>query len=561
MNSTRLSKQSLEYWWIILLTVFLLGYILFPVLKTLHTSLATEEGSYTIIHYFELFSIPAYRTPLIHSIILGVLSVLVCGGIGILLAFLIHFFEFPWKQLMDTLLLLPMVMPGIIIIYAFVQLYGESGMITKGIQIIFGLNNPPLTLSGLSGILVVHAYTQYVFFYITVSIAIRHIDPSVIESARSLGASSLKIFYSILIPFLKPAIIASCAMTFISGAGSFTAPSIIGDDFKVLTTQILLSKANNFMDVAATQVTILTCISLLFFLVFRIYEAKSQFVSSVRGGSFRPIKISNRFLAFTSRSVAVILIITILLPVITIIIVSLTPSRSWMVNYFPTGFTLENYAGIFTSSRKLQPFINSILMALAAGTAGLFIAVPASYAIIKTTTKFKWLIEFLTMLPWAIPCSAIAINLINTFNTPTPLALNTVLVGTSVLLPLGYLIRSLPIMVKTLNISYQSLNDTYLEGSRNLGANALQTFRKISVPILFPAILAAFLLMFIRSIGEYTVSVFLYNASNKPMSIAMVNGIFEYNIGLAMAYGSLLILLTGILSILISNIFSVSLKK
>ncbi|WP_458775905.1 ABC transporter permease [Desulforhopalus sp. 52FAK] len=541
------------------LLFFLFGYILFPALKTVETSVLID-GSVSFVHYTNLFTVDLFRAPLVHSVVLGLLSVLVCGFVGITLAFLLHFFDFPLRNLLDKLLLLPMVMPGIIIVYAFVQLYGESGMVTKAIQLACNLDQPPFRLSGLTGILFVHAYTQYVYFYLTVSLAIKHIDLSVIESARSLGASRTKVFFSIILPYLKPAILAACAMTFISGAGSFTAPSIIGGSYKVITTQILLSKANNYMDIAATQVSVLTCISLLFFAVFRMYEAKKQFISSVKGVQFQPIQLKKPALRFLLIAGVLFIIFTILLPIFTIILVSLVPSSSWMINYFPKQFTLHNYTDIFTNSRKIQPFLNSSIMALGAAAFGLLIGIPSSAIIIKGRQKMKWLVEFLVMLPWAIPASAIAINIINAFNEPSIFSFNTVLVGTSVLLPLGYFVRSLPILVKTLNVSFQNLNDTYLDASKSLGATSLQTYKNIAIPILSSGIIAAFLLVFIRSVGEYTVSVFLYNASNKPMSIAMVNSVFEYNIGLGMAYGSLLILLTLVLSLIISKGLAVSVR-
>jgi iron(III) transport system permease protein len=557
--STKIQTSTiLKHCGLLILLLFLFGYILFPALKTLQTSL-TEGNNFSLIHYTNFFTSPTSRLPLINSVVLGLLSVVVCGGMGISLAIAIHFYEFPWRNVADKLLLLPLVMPGIIVVFAFVQLYGESGMVTKLLQFLLAMESPPFNLSGLTGILIIHAYTQYIYFYITVSIAIKQIDQSAIESARNLGASRNRVFFSIILPFLQPAIIAAAAMTFISGAGSFTAPSIIGGDFKVLTTQILLSKANNYMEIAATQVSILTCISILFFIVFRMYEAKSQYTSYAKGVLFRPVPIKSQFNRILIRAVVWIVIFSILLPMITIVLVSFVPSSSWMVNYFPKEFTLDNYLAIFTSARKLQPFFNSTVMAITAAGIGLMVAIPSSYVIVKTDLKVKWIVEFLTMLPWAIPSSAIAINIINAFNEPTIFSLNKVLVGTSILLPLGYLIRSLPIMVKTLNVSFQNLNDVHIEASQSLGASSFHTFKNVAVPILFPGILAGFLLIFIRSIGEYTVSVFLYNASNKPLSIAMVNGVFEYNLGLAMAYGSLLIAITFILSMIISRFLKTSL--
>ncbi len=532
---------------------FLLGYIFFPALKTVEKSILIN-GTLSFEHYKDLFFVKTLQGPLINSVLLGVFSVAVCGGVGIFLAFAVHFFKFPFCNAVDKLLLLPLVLPGIIIVFAFVQLYGESGMVTKAVQYFFSLDTPPFRLSGLPGILLIHAATQYVYFYVSVSIAIRHIDPSCVESAQSLGASPKKIFFSIILPFLKPAMVAAAAMTFISGAGSFTAPSIIGGSYKVLTTQILLSKANNYMSVAATQVTVLTGVSLMIFWVFRVYEARTRFTASVKAAPFTPVVFSNLLLKWGIIILTSLTALGILLPVAVIIVISFVPSSLWMVHYFPTEFTWQNYLDIFTGIRKIQPFFNSMGMSLAAAGFGLFIAVPSSFIIVKKKTRLKWLVEALVMMPWAIPCSAVAVNIINAFAEPSIFSFNAVLVGSAVLLPLGYLIRSLPIMVKLLNISFQNLNDHTIEASRSLGATGLHTFKKISIPLIRPGVIAGFLIVFIRSIGEYTISVFLYNASNKPMAIAMVNSVFEYNLGLAMAYGAILILLTFVLSFFISKI-------
>jgi iron(III) transport system permease protein len=345
------------------LLFLLFGYVLLPALQTLKVSL-TGTGSFSFVNYFRLVSIETLRTPLTNSVILGLLTVLVCGIVGTFLAFFIHFFQFPGKQVVDKLLLLPMMLPGIIIVFSFVQLYGESGLVTKTIQILFGLENPPFDFSGLPGILYVHAYTQYVYFYISVSIAIRHIDVSVIESAQNLGASKFVIFQTIVLPFILPALVASSIITFMSGIGSFTAPSIIGQGFKVLTTQILLSKANNYMDVAATQVTALTITCLFAFALFRWYEKKVRFESSVKGVPFQPVRIQNRPARWLVGVFAWGVILMVLLPVFAIMFLSFVPSETWMVNIYPDQFSWQNFVDIFTRSRKFSPFFNSIFMAL-----------------------------------------------------------------------------------------------------------------------------------------------------------------------------------------------------
>lgn len=529
----------------------LIGYILLPALRTISISLLGEEGL-TLLHYREFFMVEANVTALKNTLVLGVSTVLACGILGTLLAFLISYFNFPFKNVVSKLLLTPIMVPGIIIVIAFIQLYGESGFMTKTIEILFELEKIPFRFTGFWGILFVHEYTQYVYFFMNVSVAIKHIDYSAIEAAKNLGAGKIKIFTTIILPFIKPALIASSIITFITGIGSFSAPSLIGDRFKVLTTQMLFAKSNNHMEIASVQVVLLTIAALGFLLLCRYYEKKSTFQSSIKGTPMGVREIENpiikgAFIIFSS-----ILIIFILLPVFTIVILSFVTPGTWLVDIFPKEFSVDNYMRIFTKSRSMAPFINSINMSIIAAGIGVTVAIPCSYIIVKSKSRFRGIIEILAMLPWAIPASSIALNLINAFNKPNIFAFNNALVGKYVIIPIAYFIGILPLLLRSINISMYNLNDTYEEASKSLGASWFYTFRKITLPIIMPGILSGIVLGFIRCIGEYTSSAYLYTISNKPISIAMVNGVFEYEIGLAMAYGVLVIVVTVILTMLMN---------
>lgn len=538
---------------IALLLWILVGFILYPTLQTLFVSLQ-NQGDFSFHNYSQIIETASHRMALKNTLLLGVFTVIICGVIGTALAFLVHFFELPFKKIIDKLLLLPIVLPGLIIVFAFVQLYGESGLVTKTIQTAFGLQQVPFHFSGLAGILVVHAYTQYVYFYMNVSIAIKHIDQSTLEAGGNLGASRFQIFKTVILPFIKPALIASSIITFMTGVGSFSAPSIIGGSYKVLTTQILLAKANNFMGLAAAQVILLTMISMVYLAVFRFYENKIQFTSSVKGVAIHSIQIQNKAVKNLLVLFLIVLVVIIILPVITIFFLSFVKPGTWMIDIYPRAFSLDNYIKIFSKSRALAPFINSIVMSVMTAILCMAVALPSSYIIVKTNSKLKVIFEFLVMLPWAIPSSAIAINMINAFNRPSIFTGKYILVGTSVLLPLAYFVSLLPLMARTTTISLQNLNDTYLEASKSLGATSRQTFKHVVLPIVAPGLLAGLLFIVIRSIGEYTLSAFLYTPSNKPIAIAMVNGIFEYDIGLAMAYGALVVIVAFIGSLIIGKI-------
>ncbi|MCM1988740.1 ABC transporter permease [Oceanirhabdus seepicola] len=510
-------------------------FILYPALKTLMVSVQTDLGV-SFANYKYLFVTEGYLTAMKNTLLLGFLTVIVCGGVGTFLAFFVHYFDAPYKRVLDKILLLPLVMPGLIIVFAFVQLYGESGLVTKTLEMTFKLKEPLYHFSGLKGILLVHAYTQYVYFYMNVSVAIKQLDRSVIEASKNLGASSWKMFYTIIIPFITPALIGSSILTFMTGVGSFSAPSIIGGGFKVMTTQILLAKANRYLGLAAAQVVVLSIFAMTYLGIARYYERKTSLVTSSRGTNIEPVKFKNGIFRGIMFIVAILLVLMIILPVLTIVLLSFVKPGTWMIEIYPKEFGIDNYLKIFSKTRSFAPFGNSLKMALLVCIATVSVAIPAAYITTKTKSITKPIIGFLVMLPFAMPSSAIAINMINGFSKS--------LVGEWILLPLAYFVSLLPLMVRSTTLSYERLNDEYSDASKNLGATGTHTFFRVVLPLIAPGIWAGLLLVFIRSLGEYTISAFLYTVSNKPLSIAMVNGIFEYEIGLAMAYGSLVLLLT-----------------
>lgn len=538
-------KHGLKISLILILGVF----ILYPALRTLMVSFQTDHGV-SFANYAYLFKTPGSFTAIKNTLILGILTVLICGTIGTFLAFFVHFFDVPFNRLLDKALMLPLVIPGLIIVFSFMQLYGESGLVTKTLESLFRLDGPPYSFGGLSGILLVHAYTQYIYFYMNVTVAIKQLDRSVIEASMNLGASPWKVFGTIIYPYIKPALISSSILTFMTGIGSFSAPNIIGGGFKVLTTQILLSKANMYLDLAAAQVVILSLFAMTYLGLARRYERKASFVSAVRESELQPVKVENKLLRAFMIGIASVFVLMIFLPILTIVVLSFVKPGTWMIEIYPREFSLDNYVNIFTKSRNLAPFANSVKMALVASLSAAAVSVPAAYVLTKTTSRTRPLIEFMVMLPFAMPASAIAINMINGFSQT--------LLGTWVLLPLAYFVSLLPMAVRSISLSYQRLKNEYAEASKTLGAGTSTTFLKITLPLIAPGIWAGLLLVFIRSLGEYTISAFLYTASNRPISIAMVNSIFEFDIGLAMAYGALVLAMTFIGAALIRKLQSLT---
>jgi len=551
IDKINIKKIATVLFYIVAFTL-ILGYVIIPLLNTIKSSFNTQDG-YNINNYIQYFANKSNLIVVNNTFFLGIMTVLICGIIGTILAFYTSLVDIKNKKFLHTLLLSPMMVPGVIIVISFIQLYGESGIITKAIQIFFGLENIPFKFNGIKGILFVHAYTQYVYFYLNVSVALKYLDASTIEAARSFGASKVKIFFTIILPSILPAILSSSIVTFISGISSFSAPNLIGGKFRVLSKQILLSKANNHMHIASVQVVILLIMGLSMLLLIRYYEKKYSMAESLRRVSLKPIRLNNKLTKFSLNLLIITIVTLILLPIIAIFVLSFVKPGTWMVEIFPKEYSLGNYIKLATKPRVLQPFKDSIFMSIVTVLAGVAISLPIAFIISKKKSNLNLLLEITAMLPWAMPASTIAINLINAFNVKNVFAFNQVLIGRYWILPIAYIITIVPLMLRTNLIALYKFNNDLEDASKSLGAGSIRTFFKITVPITMPAVISGASVAFIRTLGEYTMSALLYGVSNKPLSIAMVNAMQEFDIGLSMAYGVITILICTTVTTLLNR--------
>ena len=331
-------------------------------------------------------------------------------------------------------------------------------------------------------------------------------------------------------------------VTFASGISSFSAPNLIGGGFKVLSTQIVRSKANNHMEVASVQVVLLFLISLSVMLLIQFYSKKYGNARSFRAASAEMGKKKGGFV-FLCRIVIIVQIILVILPVIAIVYLSFVETKSIMTMIFPRGFTLENYRMIVEKGRVLKPIINSVKMSVMAVAAGLVLTVPTAYMIVRRGGRWNAVFKVLIMLPWAMPASVVAVNLINAFNHKSIFALNQSLIGGFYILPIAYTITSLPLLFSSNEVAVQGINKNLEEASRSLGADMVYTFVHVIVPNIAPGIMAGGVLGLIRNIGEYTMSALLYGVYNRPISISMVTNMQEYKMGISLAYGVIVIMI------------------
>jgi iron(III) transport system permease protein len=523
------------------LFLVLAAYVLYPSIRTFEVGVTAENYA----RLFASWSSSNVRA-LVNSVSISVATVLGAGLLGTALAYFFHRFTFPLRGMLMGVAVLPLALPPLVGVLAFLFLYGESGILPRGIQEVLGLASVPFSFDGLWAVWLVHVYTMYVYFYLFVLSALGGIDRSLLEASAGLGASNTTTFRRVVLPQLKPALVGASLLVFMISMASFTAPLLFAGTENFLTLQIYNYKTNGNLALSAAVSTVLTAICLLFLLFLETGYRRDREVGAAKGVVSPPQPVrtgAGRALALAG---ALLILLFLTLPIATVVLVSFAQEGSWTYQILPTTYTLENYTVLFQDPDVLQPILNSLRMALVATAANVIFGVGAALYIARGRLPGRGLMRLLTALPFAIPGTVIAVNLIVTFNEPKVLALNAVLIGSFWILPLAYFIRNIPLVVRSTTAALERFDDRLVEASADLGARFATTFRRIVLPAITPGVLAGTLLTFVAALGEFVSSIMLYVFNNRPISVEILAQLRLYDFGAAAAYSVFLMILIAL---------------
>jgi iron(III) transport system permease protein len=471
-------------------------------------------------------------------------TVALSAAIGVPLALLFERTEFPGRRVLGALVALPVVLPPLVGVIAFLFLYGESGFVARAIQALLGLEESPWRLSGPAAVLLVHAYSMYVYFYLFTRAGLARLDGSVLEAAASLGASRGRILRRVTLPLLSPVLTGAALLTFMTSLASFSAPYVFGGGFRVMTTQIVASKLNGDLPMAMVETVTLAAVALVGLALLQASER-----GRVVTGGGRGIAPARRRLG-RSRWVAAALgwvfAGVLLAPHATLVLVSLVPRGTWTVEILPPLFSFANWASVFSEPERLRPLVNSLWMAAVATAAALVLGFVAAQMAVRGKSRLGGLLETLLAIPWALPGTVFAVALSTAFSVHAPWIGRFVLVGTAAILPLAYLVRNLPLTGRSTFAGFRQLDPALDEAAASLGASRFRRLVRVDLPLLAPAVAAGASLAFITALGDFVVSIVIYTYETRPISIEILSSLRLNEIGVAAAYGVILAALSAI---------------
>jgi iron(III) transport system permease protein len=460
--------------------------------------------------------------------------------IGVPLALLTRLVEFPGRRVVGALLALPAVLPPIVGVVAFLYLYGESGVVTRTLMSLTGATTSPWRFEGYAPVLLIHATTMYVYSYLLVRAALASFDPALLEAATALGASRWRVLRTILLPLLRPAIGNGALLIALSSLASFSAPYYFGGgNFKVLPIQMITTRLNGDISIAMVETLVLVCLALIAVaLASRIggagtHGAGKGIAPAPRRSGSRGRRVGFGVLGWGA-------VCVLLLPHCALLMVSFVPVGSWTSTILPSAWTVKNYLALVAEPARWRPFGTSLWMASLAALVAAIFALGVAVAARDSRQRLSRWLDAAVALPWAVPGTVYAIALATMLSVRQPFAGRFVLIGTLWLLPLAYLVRSLPIVGRALIAAIRGLDRALDEAAASLGAGRWRSFRTITLPLLAPALAGATALAFVTGLGDFMTSVILYTYDTRPVSLEILGAIRQGEVGVAAAYGVVL---------------------
>ncbi len=483
------------------------------------------------------------------SVWISGVSVLLAGAIGIPLAFLFVRYDFPGRRVLSGLVALPAVLPPLVGVVAFLFLYGESGFVSHVVRAVLRLEGAPWRLEGAGAILLVHAYSMYVYFYLFTRAGLARIDRSMLEAAASLGAGRWATLVRVTLPLLKPALIGATLLTFMTSLGSFSAPYIFGGGFRVMTTQIVSTRLNGEYALAMVETAALAAVAVVGLWVFSRWgvggDGGDSLATAGKGAAPAPRQLRTGWGRGVAVTAAWCLALVLLLPHLTLVLISFVPIGTWTVEPIPPSYTIQNYTALLSEPERLRPLLNSLAMASVATVAAVALAVAAGILAVRRRVRGRGLIEALLTLPWAVPGTVFAVAVATAFSVSLPWAGRFLLIGTFWILPLAYLVRNLPITGRGILAGFRQLDPSLEEAAATLGAGRWRTLWRVTLPLLRPAIAAAATLAFVTALGDFVTSIILYTYDTRPISLEILSSLRQADVGVAAAYGVFLMLASG----------------
>ena len=451
------------------------------------------------------------------------------------------------KKPLNMLALLPIITPPFVVGLGLILLFGRAGIVNQILEAAFGIT-PTRWFYGAFGVWLAQLFAFTPIAFMIMRGVVAGIGPSLEEAAQTLRADRRTTFFTVTLPLLKPGLANAFLVGFIESIADFGNPIVVGGQFSVLSTDIFFAIVGAQYDQgrAASLALILTVFALVVFVVQRKLLGSTSFTTVTgKGDAGMPMALPDGLRR-------IILGVTLPWLAFTIVVYLFAFAggfvQTWGRDYTPTlkhfvtAFDMQwgEFGLVWAGTAWNSLFTTLKLSAIAAplcAALGLLIA----WLLARTQFRGQGAFEFGALLAFAIPGTVLGVSYILAFNVP-PFELT----GTGIIIVLCFVFRNLPVGVRAGTAAFKQLDKSLDEASIMLRASTATTLRRVVLPLLKPALVAALVYSFVRSMTTVSAVVFLVTAENELATTYIIGRVGNGDYGVALAYCTVLIVLMSL---------------
>jgi iron(III) transport system permease protein len=519
--------------------IFIAIFLLYPMAITLIRAFwAPAEYTFnftgwSLEGFRTFFGTKLYLRALGNSIIVSLSVTVLCILIGVPMGYCVARVKIPGKKLLVSLGILPIIMPSFVGAYTWVILLGNKGIVRTALNFILkplGITLP--SIYGMFGMILCMTLTYYPFVFQMAYGAFSGANALLEESAMLMGAGKARIMWTITLPLIIPSLGAAALLVFVRAIGNFGIPAVIGGNNYVLPTLIKFAYGGAGDINLASSIAVINVIItgvVLYLQKYIVSRHEYETISATHTEVKQHEGLGARIFAII---LCLIVLIFSLLPQLTIIVMSFF--KRW-TGLLPSDFTWNNYANIFkkSSHELFNSFFLSIVATLMCAIFGSVLA----YITERKKPRGSSLLDLSIMAPFILPGTVVSIALLSAFGGNGLMKLT----GTYIILIISYMIRRTPYVYRSVAANLTQLNPSLEEASTISGATWFYTFRRVSVPLIMPAIISGSVMTLTTLLQELSTTILLYGPRTRTIPIQIFNAVNENDLGRASALSTVLL--------------------
>ena len=513
---------------VIAIWVLLVLFILFPLARMLLLAFV-EDGQYTIAGALEIIAGRNQLLALRNSILLGAL-VGICGtALGFFFAFTAVRANLPrfWVRLLDASIILPLISPPFTTAIAMIFSFGPRGLITYEL-----LGIKQFNVYGLHSTLFAETITFFPIAYLTLKSILAGIDPNVEDMAFSLGSSRLRVFRTVTAPLAVPGLANSFLLLFAASLADFATPLILaGNSFPVLPTEAYLQITGLFdLKGGAVLSFVLLVPAMAVFLLQRYWVARKYYVT-ITGRAGAQTMIKSVSAGLRPVLLCICLLVSALIVYFYVLLFYASIVQAFGANH---ELTWRHYRIVFTEG--LEAIKDTLIIASSGMVIGGIYGVVIGYLVGKKRFPSRKAMEMVSLLNYSLPGTIVGIAYLISFNDRP-----FMITGTALIIIACYVMRYGATGIRTTVAILQQIDPGIEEASLSLGAGSVTTFRRVTVPLVLPALFTGLGVVFIRSMTAISATIFLVSIDWLLITVRILEKMTELELGAAAAFSMLVV--------------------